>query len=131
MHGYGVNPNAPRFPHVIPTLLFRPLKPLWQPALAFSAWSFGLLYDFVFSPPPRAASSTTGRATAAGNGVWDSAAGGGSRVSWFASRKVGKGWTEGKVQRMNVWDQGQKAWEAPGEARDWDSADSMLDDDYV
>lgn len=34
MTGYGVNPNAPRLPFVIPTLLFRPLRWLWHPAWA-------------------------------------------------------------------------------------------------
>ena len=31
MIGYGVDPDAPIFPFVIPTLLLRPLKPLWEP----------------------------------------------------------------------------------------------------
>lgn len=33
MRGYGVDPNAPRLPFVVVTLLFRPLRWAWKPAL--------------------------------------------------------------------------------------------------
>ncbi|KAK5137454.1 hypothetical protein LTR08_008432 [Meristemomyces frigidus] len=48
MVGYGVDPDAPRFPLVMPTLLFRPLKPVWQPAFETASWCFGVLVNALF-----------------------------------------------------------------------------------
>lgn len=48
MIGYGVDPNAPRFPFVIPTLLLRPFKPVWEPVLGNSAWCFDVFGNWVF-----------------------------------------------------------------------------------
>jgi len=48
MHGFGVNPDAPRFPFVIPTLLFRPLKFVWEPAFGSLAWCGGVLGNWLF-----------------------------------------------------------------------------------
>lgn len=41
MRGFGVDPDAPQYPLVIPTLVFRPLRPIWRPALhwAKEAWT--------------------------------------------------------------------------------------------
>jgi len=43
MRGFGVDPDAPRYPFVIPTLAFRPLRPLWRPMLNWTkeAWMAG------------------------------------------------------------------------------------------
>jgi hypothetical protein len=38
MHGFGVNPHAPEFPYVLPTLLLRPLSPVLGPLASFSTW---------------------------------------------------------------------------------------------
>ncbi|KAF1352149.1 hypothetical protein BDV97DRAFT_348860 [Delphinella strobiligena] len=133
MRGYGVNPDAPRFPYVIPTLLFRPFKPVWEPVLTFLAWSFGALYSSDSSSaanyPSHATRKASRTASTDSKGLW-------SKVSWSRGSGVGEAWShnkvEGKVQRMNAWDHGQKAWEAPGEASPvWDDSDSMLDDEYV
>lgn len=43
MRSYGVDPRAPRFPFVLPTLLFRPFEFLWRPIFAVLAWCFGVL----------------------------------------------------------------------------------------
>ncbi|KAF1825996.1 uncharacterized protein K489DRAFT_376394 [Dissoconium aciculare CBS 342.82] len=48
MVGYGVDPDAPDYPFVIPTLLFRPFKPIWHPVLQYLAWSFGVLLNLLF-----------------------------------------------------------------------------------
>ena len=48
MVGYGVDPNAPRFPLVMPTLLLRPLEPVWGPALETARWTFGILSNAMF-----------------------------------------------------------------------------------
>lgn len=36
MRGFGVNPDAPRYPFVMPTLVLRPLKPVWRPVLEWA-----------------------------------------------------------------------------------------------
>jgi len=43
MRGFGVNPDAPQYPFVIPTLIFRPLRPVWRPVLSWAkeAWMAG------------------------------------------------------------------------------------------
>jgi hypothetical protein len=48
MVGYGVDPDAPEYPFVIPTLLFRPFEPIWRPVLQYLAWSFGVLLNLFF-----------------------------------------------------------------------------------
>jgi hypothetical protein len=48
MVGYGVDPDAPDYPFVIPTLLFRPFEPIWRPVLQYLAWSFGVLLNLGF-----------------------------------------------------------------------------------
>lgn len=143
MHGYGVNPNAPRFPLVLPTLMLGPSRPVWQPVLSLLAWCLGAMYS---SDGAAAAAATTAipvqRApvvTADGSAWGFGTINSGSKVSWFKSAGVGRQeWRDrqGKVERMNAWDKGQRAWEAPGDeaaydSGDWDASESMLDDEYV
>ena len=52
MVGFGVNPDAPRYPFVIPTLLFRPLKPIWKPVLQGIEASFTAGFHTIFGGPP-------------------------------------------------------------------------------
>lgn len=48
MVGYGVDPDAPSFPFVIPTLFFRPFKFIWGPAIDTLAWSSGVFFHPMF-----------------------------------------------------------------------------------
>jgi hypothetical protein len=51
MTGFGVDMDAPVYPFVIPTLLFRPLRPIWKPALKWvGATSMEVFYT-VFGEP--------------------------------------------------------------------------------
>lgn len=53
MIGYGVDMDAPVYPFVIPTLLFRPLRPIWKPALKWvEATSMEVFYT-VFGEPAK------------------------------------------------------------------------------
>jgi hypothetical protein len=52
MVGFGVNPDAPEYPFVIPTLLFRPFRPLWKPVLQGLEASFTAGFHTVFGGPP-------------------------------------------------------------------------------
>jgi hypothetical protein len=53
MKGYGVNPDAPRYPFVIPTLLFRPLRPIWRPALKWTETTTTAVFYTVFGEPAK------------------------------------------------------------------------------
>lgn len=53
MHGFGVDPDAPRYPFVIPTLLFRPLRPVWKPAFKWIEASCTTVFYMVFGEPAR------------------------------------------------------------------------------
>lgn len=53
MEGYGVDPDAPRYPFVIPTMLFRPLRPIWKPILQSLQQSYTAAFHMVFGEPPK------------------------------------------------------------------------------
>ncbi|PNS15831.1 hypothetical protein CAC42_4283 [Sphaceloma murrayae] len=44
MAGFGVDPSAPRYPFVVPTMLFRPLRWLWRPVTSTLVWLLGQLW---------------------------------------------------------------------------------------
>ncbi|OQO10427.1 hypothetical protein B0A48_03723 [Cryoendolithus antarcticus] len=52
MEGYGVWNDAPRSPFVIPTLLFRPLRPIWRPALNWIEEGIEVAYHHVLGIEP-------------------------------------------------------------------------------
>ncbi|KAM0721206.1 hypothetical protein Q7P37_003493 [Cladosporium fusiforme] len=52
MVGYGVDPDAPRYPFVIPTLFFRPFRPIWKPIVEWLHASFMTVFYMVFEKPP-------------------------------------------------------------------------------
>ena len=52
MVGFGVDPDAPEYPFVIPTLLFRPFRPLWKPVLQGLEASFTACFHALFGGPP-------------------------------------------------------------------------------
>lgn len=44
MHGFGVDAGAPKFPFVIPTVLLRPFRWLWQPVTSTIVWVLGHIW---------------------------------------------------------------------------------------
>ncbi|KAG8626662.1 hypothetical protein KVT40_005607 [Elsinoe batatas] len=44
MTGFGVNPDAPRYPFVLPTILFRPVRWLWHPITSTLVWVVGQIW---------------------------------------------------------------------------------------
>ncbi|KAI7360331.1 hypothetical protein KC354_g8962 [Hortaea werneckii] len=48
MVGYGVDYDAPRFPFVLPTLVFRPLKPLWLPMVEYLQWCGECIVNWLY-----------------------------------------------------------------------------------
>lgn len=144
MKGYGVDPNAPRYPFVLPTLVFRPFEEIWRPVLGLLASVLGSVWAFMTDEEGVVAPVTAPvlRKMAAATGVREEGNGGlrasgvASKISWFGFGKSkgvahddGDVWGKGQLRRMNVWDQGQVAWEAPGEGGL--DGESMLDDEFM
>lgn len=144
MHSYGVDPNAPVFPFVIPTLLFRPFAFLWRPLFAGLAWCFGVLFsgssseDLYSGPRYYSAAAAAGKAdktfassssgTSGNGGVW-------AKVSWFGKSNVGEAWEKdpgdlGTVREMDGWSRGYEAWEF-GEEVVVEVEESMEGDEVV
>ncbi|KAF2226490.1 hypothetical protein BDZ85DRAFT_50631 [Elsinoe ampelina] len=44
MTGFGVDPNAPRYPFALPTMLFRPVRWLWCPLTSTLVWVTGQIW---------------------------------------------------------------------------------------
>ncbi|KAF2724595.1 hypothetical protein K431DRAFT_282023 [Polychaeton citri CBS 116435] len=68
MEGYGVNPDAPRFPFVIPTLFFRPTRWLWKPLFDAFAAILSLMWQEMFGENAAATASAGGRSEVASRG---------------------------------------------------------------
>ncbi|TID25114.1 Galactokinase [Venturia nashicola] len=47
MSGFGVDPDAPEFPFTLPTMLLRPLRPVWRPCLNTATTFAHLVWDGV------------------------------------------------------------------------------------
>ena len=108
------DPNAPQYPFVIPTLVFRPLRWLWQPVCNALAWMFGALFHTLFgdsstsSQPPRMAGKR-----GLGRKAWKAATNTGMGREWVATAT-----TVGKRVAQSVVDV-------------VDEAGSMWDDEFV
>ncbi|KAI6806111.1 hypothetical protein KC332_g13930 [Hortaea werneckii] len=48
MVGFGVDYDAPRFPFVLPTLVFRPWKPLWLPVAEYLQWCAECIVNWLY-----------------------------------------------------------------------------------
>jgi hypothetical protein len=126
MRGYGVDPHAPRFPYVLPTLASRPLTPLISPLASSAVWLWRIVWG-----------QQKYRYYPASPGAWGSAAKvkigpPGPRSAYYASSSIADDvrWTEQETI-------GQ-AWQTKEETRrntysTWqtDSDGSMLEDEVV
>ncbi|CAD0082461.1 unnamed protein product [Aureobasidium vineae] len=126
MRGFGVDPHAPRFPYVLPTLASRPLTPLISPLASSAAWlwktvwgqqkyryypadpgAFGSAAKVKIGPPgPRSAYYTSS------NIVDD--------VRWADQDTTGQAWHTKEDAQRSTW----SAWETNGDG-------SMLEDEIV
>lgn len=51
MVGFGVDPDAPRWPFVVPTLTFRPLRPVWRPVVNWLEPMYTAAFNLVIGTP--------------------------------------------------------------------------------
>lgn len=130
MRGYGVDPDAPRFPYVLTTLAFRPFSPVLSPLASTAAWLWTSLVgrqQYKYYPASPGAWGSAGRvkigppgprsAYSTGNYAAD-------HVVWKDEQTTAQAWHTGdRVQKTNIWSDSQ-AWEAQGDG-------SMLDDELI
>ena len=120
--------DAPEFPFVIPTLVFRPVKFLWKPVCDMLAWFFGAAFHWMFgdsSSSSRPPSVTNARAeeaqrfarqmreaVASGRGWWDDdgvGSAGAAAGEWMASattvgRRVAQSVVDVVDEAGSMWD---------------------------
>ena len=93
MVDYGVDMDAPRYPFVIPTLFFRPFRPIWKPAFEALGEAFTVFANAAFGwevaePEPWPLQPATARvASDAFAGTYDAGDGG---DYWMSNRWAGK-----------------------------------------
>lgn len=122
MVGFGVNPDAPRYPFVIPTLLFRPLRPLWEPCLKWVEASSIALSHKVFGESPKLPYQYITNAR-----DWDAAR------AQLTARQVGHAWSSswaGKATATAVAAAGKITRSFVDAVDEW-GGDTMNDDEYL
>ena len=131
MRGFGVDPHAPRFPYVLPTLVLRPLGPIFTPVASVATWLWKLLlgqqqYKYypanpggwgsaakvkIGPPGPRSAYSTSNRVV--------------NNVQWEDEQATAEAWHTGETNdETNPWSDRSGSWEYEGDS-------SMLNDEVV
>ncbi|KAF2772823.1 hypothetical protein EJ03DRAFT_171217 [Teratosphaeria nubilosa] len=124
MVGFGVDPNAPIFPFVIPTLLLRPFRFLWQPIVDWLQWVIRECWVWLTDNGKPVRSSGSGGAIVddLGQQGWDDE---------FVDTTITKAFTN------TAWEHVEKATAAAsqkiwaGMQQKYDDADSMWDDEPV
>lgn len=125
MRGFGVDPHAPRFPYVLPTLASRPFTPLISPLVSSATWLWKVVWGqekYKYYP--------------ASPGAWGSAAKvkigpPGPRSAYYMSHNVADDvrWTEQETvgQAWHTGEETRNKWST------WatDSDGSMLEDEVV
>lgn len=106
------DPDAPEYPFVIPTLVFRPLRWVWQPVCNALAWAFGAAFHAMFGDssstarPPRVVG---GREGDVGKKAWRAVSGTATSGKWAATATtVGKRVVQSVVDALDevgsMWD---------------------------
>lgn len=106
--------NAPRYPFVIPTLVFRPFRWLWQPVCNALAWAFGALFHGFFggssvtAKPPRVVGAGR-KGKVVGRKAWEAASRTGRGGEWVATattvgRRVAQSVVDVVDEAGSMWD---------------------------
>ncbi|KAH9844797.1 hypothetical protein Tdes44962_MAKER01344 [Teratosphaeria destructans] len=125
MVGFGVDPNAPIFPFVIPTLLFRPFRFFWQPVVDWLQWAIWKCWKWLTDTEITARQS---------GGTGGTIVGDPGRQGWddeFVDSTITRAFTN------TVWEHvgkataaaSQKIW--AGMQQKYDDADSMWNDEPI
>lgn len=126
MHGYGVDPHAPRFPYVLPTLASRPFAPFISPPVSAVAWLWKIVWGqqkYKYYPASPGAWGSAARVKIGPPGprsAYYTSHDIADDVRWTEQETVGQAWHTNEDTQRNVW----STWET-------DADGSMLEDEVV
>jgi hypothetical protein len=126
MRGYGVDPHAPRFPYVLPTLASRPLTPLISPLASSAAWLWKVVWGqqkYRYYPASPGAWGSAAKVKIGPPGprsAYYASSSIADDVRWTEQETVGQSWQTKEETRRNTY----STWQT-------DSDGSMLEDEVV
>jgi hypothetical protein len=126
MHGYGVDPHAPRFPYVLPTLASRPLTPLISPLVSSAAWLWKVVWGqqkYKYYPASPGAWGSAAKVKIGPPGprsAYYTSSSIADDVRWTEERTVGQAWQTKDEAQRKTW----STWETSSDG-------SMLEDEIV
>lgn len=126
MHGYGVDPHAPRFPYVLPTLASRPFTPFISPPVSALAWLWKIVWGqqkYKYYPASPGAWGSAARikiGPPSPRSAYYASSNMADDVRWTEQETVGQAWQTKEDTQRNVW----STWETDGDG-------SMLEDEVV
>jgi hypothetical protein len=126
MRGYGVDPHAPRFPYVLPTLASRPLTPLISPLASSAVWLWKVVWGqqkYRYYPASPGAWGSAARVKIGPPGprsAYYASSSIADDVRWTEQETVGQSWQTKEETRRNTY----STWQT-------DSDGSMLEDEVI
>lgn len=126
MHGFGVDPHAPRFPYVLPTVASRPLTPLMSPLVSSAAWLWKVVWGqqkYKYYPASPGAWGSAAKVKIGPPGprsAYYTSSNIADNVRWADQETTGHAWHTKEETQRDTW----STWEATGD-------ESMLDDELI
>ncbi|KAH0363154.1 hypothetical protein KCU65_g7565, partial [Aureobasidium melanogenum] len=126
MHGFGVDPHAPRFPYVLPTVASRPLTPLISPLVSSAVWVWKVVWGqqkYKYYPASPGAWGSAAKVKIGPPGprsAYYTSSNIADDVRWADQETTGNAWETNEGTQRNTW----STWETNGDG-------SMLDDEVV
>ncbi|KAG9581376.1 hypothetical protein KCU86_g9178, partial [Aureobasidium melanogenum] len=126
MRGFGVDPHAPRFPYVLPTVASRPLTPLISPLASSAAWLWKVVWGqqkYKYYPASPGAWGSAAKVKIGPPGprsAYYTSSNIADDVRWAAHETTGHAWDTNEEARRDTW----STWETNG-------GGSMLDDELI
>ncbi|KAI4731534.1 hypothetical protein E4T49_00703 [Aureobasidium sp. EXF-10728] len=126
MRGFGVDPHAPRFPYVLPTLAARPLTPLVSPLISSAAWLWKIVWGqqkYKYYPASPGAWGSAAKVKIGPPGprsAYYTSSSIVDNVRWESEETTGHAWHANEDSQRNTW----SAWETNGDG-------SMLEDEVI
>ncbi|KAG9950593.1 hypothetical protein KCU85_g3500, partial [Aureobasidium melanogenum] len=126
MRGFGVDPHAPRFPYVLPTMASRPLTPLISPLVSSAAWLWKVVWGqqkYMYYPASPGAWGSAAKVKIGPPGprsAYYTSSNIADDVPWAGQETTGRAWQTKEEAQRNTWN----SWETSGDG-------SMLDDELI
>ncbi|KAH0350388.1 hypothetical protein KCU83_g4990, partial [Aureobasidium melanogenum] len=126
MRGYGVDPHAPRFPYVLPTVASRPLTPLISPLASSAAWLWKVVWGqekYKYYPASPGAWGSAAKVKIGPPGprsAYYTSSNIADNVRWADQETTGYAWDTSEEAQRNTW----STWETNGDG-------SMLGDELI